>query len=276
MTVKRILVGLGGTEFTPVAIQRAIELAQRHEAEITGVTIMDEARLRDVGPVPVGGSHAARALQDHRFDVTRQRLREAIGTFEDQCTIQRVRFHVLQEKGESFSLMTDLSRYHDVMIFGLRSIFDCGLGVEPEDALTRLVRSGVRPLIAVSRQYREIRRVLLAYSGSPESAKTIRRFVQSRLWPDVQYRLITCARSAEEAEPLLADMAAYCRAHGSEVELEHSTDSPKTRLLEAASEWDADMIVLGNGVRRLWLNRILGSTATHVVRNAEIPLYLAQ
>lgn len=276
MKIRRILLGLGGTEFTPVATQRAIELAERHGAEITGVTIMDEARLRDVGPVPVGGGHAARTLQDHRVEITRQRIREAIDTFDEKCASHRVRFRILQETGESFSLMTNLARYHDLMIFGLRSVFDCGLGVEPEDTVARLVRAGVRPMIAVSREYRQIRRVLLAYSGSPESAKAIKRFVQSQLWPDVQLKLLTCARSAEEAEPLLADMASYCRAYGHEPAQEHSEESPKDRLLTAAAEWDADLIVLGNGVRRVWLNRIIGSTASHVVQNAEIPLYLSQ
>jgi nucleotide-binding universal stress UspA family protein len=172
--------------------------------------------------------------------------------------------------------MTNLARYHDVMIFGLRSVFDCGLGVDPQDTLARLVRAGVRPLIAVSQEYRRIRHVLLAYSGSPESAKAIKRFVQSGLWPDVQLRLLVCARSAEEAEPLLADMAVYCRVHGFEPQLENSQESPKTRILAAAAECDADLIVLGNGVRKLWLNRILSGTALHVIQKADRPLYLAQ
>jgi nucleotide-binding universal stress UspA family protein len=187
-----------------------------------------------------------------------------------------VAFRTQQETGESFSLMTDLARYHDVMIFGLRSIFDYGLDFDPQDTLARLVRAGVRPLIAVSREYRPIRRALLAYSGSPESAKTIKRFVQSQLWPDVQLRLLTCARATEDPAALLADMSDYCRAHGYEAETEASSDSPKTRILDAVQEWGADLIVLGNGVRNLWLNRVLGGTALHVIQNADRPLYLAQ
>jgi len=187
-----------------------------------------------------------------------------------------VPFRVHQENGEPFALMTNLARYHDLMIFGLRSIFDSGLGLDPQDTLARLVRAGVRPLIAVSREYRPIRRALLAYSGSPESAKTIKRFVQSQLWPDLELRLLTCARSRSDARALLADMSAYCRAHGYEPELEASDASPKARIHDAAHEWNADLIVLGNGVRNLWLNRVLGSTALHVIQNADRPLYLAQ
>ena len=275
MKIKRILLGLGGTDYTPVAIRRAIELAQHHAAAITGVTIVDESRLRDVGPVPVGGAHAARALREHRLEASRQSVHEALELFQESCACQQVAFRVHEETGESFSVMTNLARYHDVMVFGLRSIFDYGLGLDPQDTLARLVRAGVRPLIAVSREYREIKRALLAYSGSAESAKAIKRFVQSRLWPDVELRLLTCARSAGDARALLADMSAYCRAHGYEPETEASIESPNARILATAQEWNADLIVLGNGARNLWLNRLLGSTALHVIQNADRPLYLA-
>jgi len=47
--IKRILVGLAGTTYTPVAIQRAVTLAQSHNAEVTGVTILDSSRVRSGG-----------------------------------------------------------------------------------------------------------------------------------------------------------------------------------------------------------------------------------
>jgi nucleotide-binding universal stress UspA family protein len=39
--IKRILLGLGGTPFTDVAIERAVELAKIHGDLITGVTVVD-------------------------------------------------------------------------------------------------------------------------------------------------------------------------------------------------------------------------------------------
>jgi nucleotide-binding universal stress UspA family protein len=276
MRIRRILLGLGGTEYTPVAVRHAVELARRHEAEITAVTVVDERRLTDVGPVPIGGARAALGLQEYRMELTRQRLREAVALFKERCEADQIPFRVREEKGEAFSLMTDLARYHDVMVFGLRSVFDCGLGVDPQDTLARLVRSGVRPLVAVSREYRPIRRVLLAYSGSAESAKASKRFVQSHLWAVAETRLLTCAPFPESAKPLLADMAAYCRSHGFEPDMEHSDEPPRTRILASAAEWEADLIVLGNGVRSAWLDRFLGGVTAYVVENADRPLYLSQ
>ena len=180
--IKRILVSLGGTGFSSVAIRRAVELAQLHEAQLTAVTVADIKRLERIGPVPVGAGGAARDLREHRLQMTRQRVDKAIGEFESTCNAAAVRFCVRREEGDPFRLMLSCARYHDLMIFGLRSIFDYGIlgdaDYRPCDVLTRLITGGVRPLIANPENYRPIQRVLIAYSGSVESAKTMERFIQ--------------------------------------------------------------------------------------------------
>jgi nucleotide-binding universal stress UspA family protein len=68
--IKRILLGLGGTPFTDVAIERAVELAKAHGALITGVTVVDTKQLAQVGPVPPGGGTYAAKLRDKRIAIT--------------------------------------------------------------------------------------------------------------------------------------------------------------------------------------------------------------
>ena len=65
--IKRILLGLGGTPFTDVAIERAVELAKVHDALITGVTVVDIKQLTQVGPVPLGGGAYAAKLREKRL-----------------------------------------------------------------------------------------------------------------------------------------------------------------------------------------------------------------
>ena len=97
--IKRILVSLGGTGFSSVAIRRAVELAQLHEAQLTAVTVADIKRLRQVGSVPIGAGAAARDLREHRLQVTWQRVDESIGEFESTCNAAAVRFCVRREEG---------------------------------------------------------------------------------------------------------------------------------------------------------------------------------
>jgi nucleotide-binding universal stress UspA family protein len=65
--IKRILVGLGGTEYATTATNHAVALALAHNAELTGVSVLDEVRLTATGPVPLGGSHYAHQLAEYRL-----------------------------------------------------------------------------------------------------------------------------------------------------------------------------------------------------------------
>ena len=278
--LKRILVSLGGTGYTSVGIQRAVELAEVHEAELTGVTVADVKRLRRVGPVPAGAGAAARDLREHRLQVTRQRIEEAIGEFETACNAAGVKHCVRREEGDPFQLMLSCARYHDLMIFGLRSVFDYGIlggaDYKPADVLTRLITGGVRPLIANADEYRPIRRVLIAYSGSVESAKTMKRFIQLHLLPDLQLRIVTFQDSLQKGERFCAEAAEYCRVHGLEPEVRCCSGKPKKGLLGEAADWQADMIVLGSSARSLLSRRVFGETALHVIRKADRSLFLGQ
>ena len=273
--IKRILVGLGGTPYTPVAIKRAVGLAKRFEAEITGVTVIDVSRLSMLGAV--GGERTAREIAD-RISLTKERIDEAIGKFEAACTAEGIKYRVKQEDGEDpFDLMISLARYHDLMIFGLRSIFEYGISPEePKDTLARLISAGVRPLIAVSDKFRPIQKALIAYSGSMESAKTMKRFIQLCPWPNVRLKIITFEHPEEETRQLLYDAAEYCRDHGFTVDTDSNPGSPKDYLFAVADLWQADLIVIGNSARSLLMRRILGDTALHIIRNADRPLFLCQ
>ncbi|MEX0916700.1 MAG: universal stress protein [Candidatus Spechtbacterales bacterium] len=274
--LKRILVGLGGTEYAVAAINQGVALAMKHDAEVTGVSILDRDRQSYSGPVPIGGAYYARELSKHRLKIANEQIEWSIGKLEEACQAANIRHQVLREEGEPFELMKNQARYHDLMIFGLRSLFEFDLVPDPQDSLVQLVHSGVRPLIAVSKGYQPIKKVLIAYSGSMESAKAMKHFVQLRLWPDAQIRLITFEDGRKNTGQLLTQAETYCRAHGLEVETECLKGSPQDQLLTHSGNWGADLTVIGNSAKNLIMRRIFGETALHAIRNATQPLFLAQ
>jgi nucleotide-binding universal stress UspA family protein len=274
--IQRILVGLAGTTYTPVAIQRAVTLAQAHDTEVTGVTVLDRGRVRyeGIGLVTAPNRELIRA---ERMEITRSQIQQSIIDFETACQRANIKHRVVEESGDAFTALIDLARYHDLMVFGLRSVFEYDfLAGDPESLLIRLVSAGVRPLIAVSEKYRSISRVLIAYSGSMESAKAMKRFVQMRLWPDAELRLFTFHPSSDKAHELLVAAEDYCRTHGYRVTHDYNPGSPKMLLLAAANLWQADMIVMGNSARNVLLRKVLGDTLLGTLRDTRIPLFLAQ
>ena len=274
--VRRILLGLGGTPFSPVATQCAIELAQTHGAELAGITVVDVVRLRDVGRSTPGQGAYTRRIGEERVRITEARVEKAIEQFVAACSDAGIKYRVERESGDAFDLMVSHARYHDLIVFGLRGLFEYGVVRNPEDALIRLIGQGVRPILAVASTHRPIQRVLVAYSGSMESAQAIKRFVQMRLWCNAALEIVCCGRGQLEAANLLDDAATYCRAHGFEPGVKYIEGSAREHLLAYAKECQADLIVMGNSIRSLLLRRLLGDTMLHTIQNADRPLLLAQ
>ena len=211
-----------------------------------------------------------------RTEITEERVEKAIDKFESACREANIEYKTEREAGDPFELMISHARYHDLTIFGLRSLFDYGFTPEPRDTLIRLVSQGVRPIIAVSSAFREIRRVLIAYSGSMESAKAMRRYVQSRPWPNVRLKVVFFGENDARAAHRLKAAFEYCRAHGFETETEVVAGSAKDGLIDFAQKNDFDLIVMGNSIRSLLFRHLLGDTALNTIQNADRPLFLAQ
>ncbi|MEM8947609.1 MAG: universal stress protein [Planctomycetota bacterium] len=274
--IKRILVGLGSLVYAHSATAKALQLAKSHDAELTGVTLFDTESLKQVGAVPIGAGHLAKELKESRLDDVSGVIAAAEVHFAMACEKAEVPYRLRRETGNPLESLVALMRYHDLMVCGLESLIQHGVVDDPPDELAMLVRGGVYPLLALGDTNPPIERILVCYSGSMESAKTMRRFVQLRLWPDAQIKIATFGTRKPEPERLLADAADYFRAHGYHTDIAHIVDIPKTSILPYAETWGADLIVLGNSTKKMLFRRLLGETALYVMRNAEIPLFLAQ
>jgi len=275
--IKRILVGLGDVEHSANAVRHAVDLCKRHGAELTAVTVGDHRGLDNVGPVPIGGGAAAQELREHRYKLTRQIIERTIEQCEQTCEEAGILFRLVFEEGKPLDAVCRCARFNDLMILGREeTLFDHGVIDEPSDELVRLVSEGVRPILTVPKKTQEIRRALIAYSGSMESAKTVRRFILLRPWPDIEVRLVRFGESEDEAQCDMDHAAAYCRAHGIEVEPEIHSGSAKEKLLPMAEEWGADLLVVGNSAKRLLLRKLFGETALHAIRNATQAVFMSQ
>jgi hypothetical protein len=196
--IKRILVGLGGTPFTAVSTHCATELARLHDAQTTGVTVVDLNKLGKVGPVPAGAGIYAQRMRERQARVTKEGVETAIAAFKSHCSAQQVVCRRIEyEQKDPFTAMIAEARYNDLTIFGLRSIFDYGFTSDPDKAIVKLVTQGVRPILAVADNYRPIKKALIAYSGSMESAKAIRHFLHLRPWPDVKLHIVHFKESGD-------------------------------------------------------------------------------
>lgn len=277
--IKRILLALAGTSYTENAIRKAIELAQVHDASITAATVVDIETLSNIGPVPIGGSETADELRRHRVQVTRDRVHEAIRDFKAKCETANVQYATREEEGNPFDLVASMSRFHDVTIFGLRSVFEFDVAEpnrEPDSLLMRLVTSGARPILGTPKFYRPCRRALIAFGGSSESASSMRQFVQSKLWPSLDVQIVSIGSDQSKCESLLEDAKEYCVAHGMDATTRYVQGSSPKMILGAIEKYDADIVVLGSSHKNLLLRKIFGQTTRTVIEHSDRMVFLSK
>jgi nucleotide-binding universal stress UspA family protein len=118
--------------------------------------------------------------------------------------------------------------------------------------------------------------VLVAYSGSIESAKTFKHFVQSGLFASAAVRIAHFGHDSATARRRLEKAAGYFACHDRTVDTDHCSGDPAHELVPYAEAWKADLIVAGNSAKNLLLRKLFGETALKLLRESPLPLYLAQ
>lgn len=275
--IKRILVGVAGTPAMPAKVKHTVDLAKLHGAEISILSVVDVARLSALGPVPLGAGKYAQDLREGRIARSHELDENAIAAFESACGEANVPVEVIRQEEDPIVAVTSAWRYHDLCILGARGWFDHGVVEDPQNALLKLITSGVRPVLAITENIRPIRKALIAYNGSLESAKTMKQFIQMALWPDLELHVV-CAgkpKSGEDAKVVLEEAANYCRAYGHKPVVDHTEGDAQDVLLSYAKAMAADIIVLGSSYRKMLLQKRFGKNALGLIKNSEIPLFLS-
>jgi len=277
--IKRILVGIADATYTAASTRHAIELAKRCGASLTGISILDIAGIRkEAASVPLGGGGYSSDLRAAAFEDAHQSIEEAVDKFVRICDDANVNYDFQKVSGDPFSEFIERSKYHDLMICGLHRLFEHGVLPEPKNELAKLVSAGVRPVLATTAQYRETKKVLIAYSNSVESAKTMRRFTQLShlLAPNAEVQVVSFGKEGGDAPAALLEAQHYLQAHGINPAMNFVEGAPQTGVVDHADEWGADLVVMGNSAKNLLRKQVFGETALFTIRNATMPLFLAQ
>lgn len=274
--IRRILVGLGDMGHSKTATAIAVDIASSIGASLTGISVVDLEGIGSTGPVPIGAGHEAKELREFRQKEAHVLIDSVNAHFKECCSEKQVDNSIYSAESKPFKCLAEQARYHDLTICGAGHLLQPNKDGEAPVQLVQLIEHGVHPLILVTEDHRPIKRVLLPYSGSMESAKAMKSFARCKLWPGATVRILTCKDSHGDPEQLRQDAVEYCRCQGYEVDSAHHPEHPKHAILPYAQEWEADLIVMGNSRRNLLLRRIFGETMLHTVANTDRTLFLAQ
>lgn len=274
MSLKRLIVALGGSEYMESAVAEACQIARRNDAEIVGVAVMDETLVDPAEPAPIGGGAAAVDLRKERMAAVEAGMNDAIATFTSMVEAAGLPHRAERFFGDAQTALADALRLADLAIIGIRHAFDYGTIAHPDDFLGRIARASGRPILAMTTPARPIDRVVVAYDGSTASADALRAFGVLNGFSPSLVRVVHCREDGVESDRLLEEAAAYLRLHGHEPETVTLDGSPTEAVLEHATAWNADLVVMGAVGRRGLSRLFLGDTASKALGRSDIPLLI--
>lgn len=277
----RVLAAVDASVYTGSVCQHAAWAASRLAAPLELVHVIDP--VERTAPVDLSGNLAlgeqeTLLLQLSAFDETRAKLAQDRGRLLLQQAHQMAAtagaddVDVRLRHGGLVDTLLELEDGVRLFVLGKRgehADFARGhLGGE----LERVVRAVHRPLLVASREFQPVRRVLVAFDGSPTTRKAVEMVATSPLFRGLEVQLLTVGDGEgrlrlEWATQMLVDAGFATTASAVEGDAEDA-------IAAHVREQRIDLLVMGayghSRIRRL----IVGSTTSAVLRNCQVPVLL--
>ena len=97
--LKRILVGVTGSSAFEAEMRLTLDLAGRHGAELSLLSVVDAGRLGATGPVPIGAGSYAERLRHSRIQQSHEAARTTLKQFESAAAAAGIPAQVLDRRG---------------------------------------------------------------------------------------------------------------------------------------------------------------------------------
>ncbi|MDF1859883.1 MAG: universal stress protein [Verrucomicrobiales bacterium] len=279
--IKRVLVSVSQTPSRSPETGLALHLAKAHGARITGFTAVDADQIEQATPTSVGVFSYQVKLRENNLQAAKDEASRAIADFSRAVEETGIEFRTASASGGSAATLADVWRFQDLCLMSAKPWGPGSEGSGDASSVLHLVAMGLRPLIAVPDQASsEVpKKVMIALSGSLDSAKAMKHFIQLNLFGDISAHVVVAGKpkSGESAEILLKDASDYLEAHGctaTTAALDDSSDRTAL-LLEEAERVGAGLLVIGSSYKRILTIERFGKHAAGVLKNSSIPIFIS-
>jgi nucleotide-binding universal stress UspA family protein len=276
---KNILLGTDGSPAAGVAADYAIWFAHKLKARlavlyVTDIRILEGPLLADLSGAL--GAQAYSGLLSKVQEIQREKADMILGAVAKKAAAKGVACKVTHETGNLVQTILTHEQQADVVVLGQRGEHAPWAGGHLGSGVERVVRASVKPCLITPETFQKISHLLLAYDGSTESHKALCAGLQLAGDLGARVTIITvCQREHEEtASQFLQEAHKQVLARKLTCDAQLLCGVPETEILEFAGKTGADLIIMGAYGHTRIRELILGSTTSHVIRKASVPVLL--
>jgi nucleotide-binding universal stress UspA family protein len=276
---KSILVPVDGSPHSAVAIQHALQFAKRFGTRLTAlhvidVKILEAPYLTDLagmtGAIPFPG-----LLSEIRQSLERRggQILEEVRQRASQAGLE---VDSLLETGIIHDVIAQVSMGHDLVCMGRKAGSPAWVGHLLGSTLENTLRRIHVPVLLAGEEFREPRRILVAYDGSVFANAALRVAIPLFEAFGAACILLGVAPHAPDASAVLEDARKLLGAHGIGFDEQTRAGDPREQIVVGAKEAGADLVVMGAFGHGRLHQVLLGSTTDAVMRTCPLPLLIAR
>ena len=281
--IKSILIPLDPSPYTDSAIQMGIMLAGLHNAQLTGLVVLDIKGIqKSVGPVPLGTSYYAEKLEEKHMKQAQERIALLVDKFEQKCKNMGITYKIARNQGSPSERIIRESIFFDLVIAGLRTHYQFETNEKHEDSLSDLLHASVTPIVGVPQilnlpdMTKERMKVLILFDSSPSSARGLQRFAQLALPEKTDIKILMSDPNKAIATAALEHAAEYLKLHGfSQVEITWTKDPIRNACRKKYVRL-VDIVVMGAHSKHGVFDFMVGSMTNCIIKLDKIPVVIGQ
>ncbi len=277
--IKRILVGVDGSEHSGAALRYAVWLGKRLDATVSGLHVVDIVSIEGSFFHDISGSLGFEPYLDFTAKMRaalQERGRGLLEEFERQCDAARTRHDSRLTIGVVASDLCDGAREADLLVIGYRGAnarFTTGLLGSVTESATRQC---TRPVLVTPAEFQEIRSPMLAWDGSERASGAMRAAADLCTALALPLAVVTIARDAEDGEAIIAHARRYLSSYAIAVDYKVEVGQAWEQIPLRLREGGHDLVFMGSHGHSRIVEWVLGSTTEFVLRNAHCPVFLSR
>ena len=278
---KSILLGTDGSSAAEVAADYAIWFANQLGARlrvlyITDIRLLEGPWMSDLSGAVGAQPYVALVPQIQKFQ--RDKAAMILAAAEKRCDDAHVTCETAHETGGLVQVLLDYEQRTDLVVLGQRGEHARWSGGMLGSSVERMVRASIKPCLVTPEKFQPIGHLLLAYDGSIESGKALQAGIDLVLALGARVTIITVCQSEteESASKVLNDAVQLARGHGLKPQAQLVHGNAEAEILNHCEKIEATLIVMGAYGHTRIRELILGSTTSHVMRKAPVPVLLVR
>ena len=277
--IKSILVALDGSEHADAALQHALWLAERLQATVLGLHVVDIVSIEGSFFHDISGSLGFEPYLDFSSkmrDALRERGRVILETFTKRCADRKLPCDTSLGMGIVPNEICDQARTADLVVIGHRGVneqFSTGLLGSTTESVAR---KSPKPVFVSPIAFRPITSPLLAYDGSARASAAMHAAAELASTLGLPLTVLHVSREGANGEKVLEEARRYLQSYGLALTCELATGHANERIIEAIRDRNHDLLFIGAYGHSRIIEMVLGSTTEYVLRNSPCPVFLAR